>query len=156
MKIKDLIHELKEYSPSDIIFIGLGNEYRCDDAAGLVFIERLRKNSHFKTSHFIKAETNPENYLQKILDTKGRVIVFIDAVFGVQNKDKIFLLNPAEVDALKISTHSFSLKLIEKYLLSEKKFVFKYLCIKGSQKGFGNSLSTELLLSIEEFFRKNS
>ena len=154
MKIEDLIHELKEYSQSEIIFIGLGNEYRSDDGAGLVFIDKLINSPYFLNSHFIRAGTNPENYLQQILNTDGRIIIFIDAIFGTLNEENIFFLSPEEEDTLKISTHSFSLKLIEKFLLFEKIFVFKYLCIKGYEKRFGNGLSTELQISLDDFFGK--
>ena len=156
MKIENLIQELKKYSPAEIIFVGLGNEYRCDDAAGLVFFDRLRNTAYFKASHFIRAEMNPENHLQQILEIRGKVIVFIDAIFISFNKENIFFLSAKNVETLKISTHSFSLNLLEKFLLSEQKFVFKYLCIRGYNKGFGNSLSTELQISIEDFFKERS
>jgi hydrogenase maturation protease len=154
MKIKDLLHELKEYSQPEIIFIGLGNEYRNDDGAGLVFIDRLINSSYFINSHFIRAGANPENYLQQILNTDGRIIIFIDAIFGTLNEESIFFLSPEEIDTLRISTHSFSLKLIEKFLLFEKIYDFKYLCIKGYEKEIGNNLSFELQISLDDFFGK--
>jgi hydrogenase 3 maturation protease len=154
MKIRDLIEELKEYSPSEIIFVGIGNDDRCDDAAGILFLDMLRFNPKFRTSHFINAGTNPENHLQQIFTARGKIVIFVDAVIDNNISDEVFFLNPEEADNIKISTHSFSLKLVEEFLLAEQKLIFKYLCIKGYNNGFGNNLSPELQRSIEDFFRE--
>ena len=73
---------LNQYRPSDIVFVGLGNEYRGDDAAGLIFFDRLRESQQFEFSHFVLARTNPENHLEEILSYKPKLVVFIDADYS--------------------------------------------------------------------------
>ena len=64
---------------NEIVFVGLGNEARGDDAAGLLFLRELKKREEYRTSNFIAARTNPENYLECILEFQPELVVFIDA-----------------------------------------------------------------------------
>ncbi|MEJ2543110.1 MAG: hypothetical protein P8Y99_03500 [Calditrichaceae bacterium] len=79
MNLYDFENALKDYPINKIAFIGLGNPLRGDDAAGLIFLNRLHALNKFKEAWFIEAGTNPENYLQQIVDCPASLVVFIDA-----------------------------------------------------------------------------
>jgi len=64
MNFMHLTDELSKYYTDKIVFVGLGNELREDDGAGLEFVERLKSEKEFNKSHFIIVGRNPENYLQ--------------------------------------------------------------------------------------------
>jgi hydrogenase maturation protease len=152
MDLTELINALSNYNFNDIVFVGLGNEYRTDDRVGLIFFDKLKNLSEFSKSHFINAGTNPENYLEQILDCKAKVVVFIDAVqWGGSAGDICFL--PAEIiDSLSISTHSFSIKMIEQYLHKFQDLKFFYIGIQPGTLQFGDSISTEIEHKIQTFF----
>ena len=152
MNFKEFLKELSCYNPGEIIFVGLGNELRGDDAAGLLFIEKLKDIPGFTGSLFITARTNPENYLQKILDSKRNVIVFIDAVRFGGKAGEISWIDPHDIEHLSISTHAFSLKMVEQYLQNNRQFDFKYLGIEPLGTNNGDHLSSQVLTQMAVFF----
>lgn len=152
MNFKDFAKELSSYNPENLIFVGLGNELCGDDAAGLVFLDKLEEFPDFAGSCFITARTNPENYLQKILDSKGRVVVFIDAARSGGKPGAISWIDPHHIDRLSISTHAFSLKMVELYLMNNRRFIFKYLGIEPLSTNKGDHLSSKILTHITAFF----
>ena len=152
MNFEDFVKELSPYNPADLIFIGLGNELCGDDAAGLVFLDKLEELPDFAGSCFITARTNPENYLQKILDSGGRVVIFIDAARSGGKPGEISWIDPNQIDHLSISTHAFSLKMVEQYLVNNRRFIFRYLGIEPLSTNKGDHLSSRVLTQITVFF----
>lgn len=152
MNFKDFLKDLSLFKPGDIIFVGLGNEHCGDDAAGLIFIDKLKDFPDFAGSCFISARTNPENYLQKILDSKGNVIVFIDAARFGGKAGEISWIDPHDIERLSISTHAFSLKMVEQYLRNHRQFDFKYLGIEPLTTNIGDHLSSQVLTQMAVFF----
>ncbi len=87
------------------------------------FVRPIKLSLKFADANFIKAGTNPENYLDKILALNAKAVIFVDAILlyeipGTKN------LSPEEVDTLSISTHTFSIKMIENYLKQQQHLEF--------------------------------
>jgi len=156
MIFKDLLSLQKEYAPEKILFIGLGNTYRGDDGAGLLFLQRLEQTVSFSQSHFINAGTNPENYLQHILDLEPHLLIFIDCAEWGAQPGTIDWLDTQTIDSVNISTHAFSIKMVQQYIEAQMDLVFKYIGIQPFQKSFGQSISPELVQIIDTFFEKNA
>ena len=154
MNFKDFIKELSPYKPGEIVFVGLGNELCGDDAAGLLFLDKLKDSTHFIGSDFIKAYTNPENYLHKVIDSKARVVVIIDAARCGGRAGEISWIDPHDIKYTSISTHAFSIKLLEKYLLNHRMFEFKYLGIEPLSTNHGDFLSSQVLTQMAVFFAR--
>ena len=152
MNFENLVTELKEFEREKILFVGLGNEYRGDDGAGLVFLEEIKKNEEFASSNFIQAGRNPENHLLEIIRLKPQIVVFIDAAEYSEEPGTISFLSSKQINSLGISTHAFSIKLIEKFLLNEQQMEFRYLCIQPQSTKFREELSEAVSESIKEFF----
>ena len=155
MNFSDFKNELSEFPWHDIVFVGLGNELRGDDGAGLYFIDLLQGQSGSAQSHFIKAGANPENYLEQILACRSRAVVFIDAArFGGQ-PGEVRWLEPSAIDTLRISTHAFSIKMVEAYLQANQNLEYKYLGIEPRSTEFGKGLSCELKSALQRFFQQD-
>lgn len=152
MNFEDLKTSLKGFKPEEIVFTGLGNEYRGDDSAGLVFLHKLEQAVYFADSHFILAGNCPENYLDLILSYNPSLVVFIDAVQYSKKINSIGWLESGEIDSLEISTHAFSMDLIKKYLQSCKQVEIKFLGIAICAASFGRGISEEISRSIDSFF----
>jgi hydrogenase 3 maturation protease len=152
MNINELHEHLKCFSNKEIVFIGLGNEYKGDDAAGLLLLDQLKLSLIFSDANFIKAGTNPENYLDKILALNLKVVVFIDAILLEEQPGTIKILSPEEVDSLSISTHTFSIKMIENYLKQHQQLEFFYLGIQPKLMKFFDNISDDVLQGINNFF----
>ncbi|MBN2571975.1 MAG: hydrogenase maturation protease [Ignavibacteriales bacterium] len=152
MNFNDFKNLLSKYHSAKILFLGLGNELRGDDAAGLVFFDLLKKKNIYPTDNFIYACTNPENYLQKILDFSPDCVVFLDAVIADKRPGEIFILESEIIDKVKISTHSYSIKLIEEYLKMHQNIDFVYIGIQPLGVSLENELSDIVKRNIEKFF----
>ncbi len=152
MNFESFVKVFSSYSPEKIVFVGLGNELRGDDAAGLFFLERLKVKPEFCKSNFIIAGTNPENYLQKILDSGADVVVFIDAARSGAKPGTIGWIDTEKVVSVNISTHAFSVKMVEEFLEKYHPFKFMYLGIEPLTTKLGENVSSEILKNIDNFF----
>jgi hydrogenase 3 maturation protease len=153
MNLEDFISELKNYRHDNIVFIGLGNEQRNDDAAGLLFLRLLVRTMIFERASFIEAERNPENYLEIILRYEPEAVVFIDAADWAGFPGEIKWLQSDDPSIEGFSTHTFSVKLIAQYLSAFKPIDFYYLGIQAADLGLGNSVTNEIKESFIDFFK---
>jgi len=112
MNFMDLQNDLSRYKPGRIVIVGLGNPQRGDDAAGLALLQQFNRFS-LPGTLLIAAGTTPENCLQQILSADPNLVVFLDACrFGGDPGD-IRWLDPGEIEDAGISTHAYSITVIE-------------------------------------------
>lgn len=147
-----LTDELSKYDKNRIVFVGLGNELREDDGAGLELVERLKSKKEFHTSHFIIARRNPENHLQAILNYNPQIVIFIDAAKWNGNPGEIKKFNEHEITQTDFSTHTFSIKMIQEFLLNHRQMDFMFLGIQPLSTSFRQGLSDTIKNQIEAFF----
>lgn len=152
MNFTHLTDELSNYRKDKIVFVGLGNEFRADDAAGLELVRKLRTRKEFQSSHFILAGRNPENYLQTILDYNPDIVVFIDAAEWNGNPGDIKLFNDEEISQTEFSTHTFSIKMIKDYLSNQQQMHFMFIGILPFRTDYKKILSEPVQSSIDKFF----
>jgi hydrogenase 3 maturation protease len=152
MNFTDLQVDLRDYLDELITFVGLGNRLRGDDAAGLELLDLIEKSGIFPGAYYVSAGTNPENYLEQILSANPGLVVFLDACDLGNDPGSIRWLNNDEIETAGISTHAFSIIMIEKYLNLERKTECRYLAIQPSFTGPGSGLSAETRQGIEAFF----
>jgi hydrogenase 3 maturation protease len=147
-----LTDELSKYYTDKIVFVGLGNELREDDGAGLEFVERLKSENEFHKSHFIIGGRNPENHLQAILSYNPQIVIFIDAAEWGGNPGEIKKFNEDEISHTDFSTHTFSIKMIKEYLLNHQQMDFMFLGIQPLSTSFRQGLSDLVKIKLETFF----
>ena len=148
-----LIDELSKYDKDRIVFVGLGNELREDDGAGLELVKRLKSKKEFQQSHFIIAGRNPENHLQAILDYNPQIVIFIDAAEWNGKSGEIKKFNEDEISHTAFSTHTFSIKMIQEFLLNHLQMDFMFLGIQPLSTSFRQGLSDIVKNKIEAFFK---
>ncbi|HSL88776.1 MAG TPA: hydrogenase maturation protease [Ignavibacteriaceae bacterium] len=152
MNFTHLTNELSIYQQDRIVFVGLGNKLRADDAAGLKIIERLKSQKVFKDSQFIMAGRNPENHLQVILNCNPDIVVFIDAAEWNGSAGDVKIFNDEEIDQTEFSTHTFSIKMIKDYLLNQQEMNFMFIGIQPLRTNYKQGLSEPVQIAIEKFF----
>jgi len=123
------------------VVIGIGNLLKRDDNIGNLVVDELRKNSRDETILFIRAETNPENFIGKIKSFNPDIIYFIDAVEfdGEVGEVKSFSINDVLNDSL--STHGISVKVFKDFFPDAEIYV---VGIKPEDIGYGEKLSLSL------------
>jgi hydrogenase maturation protease len=153
MSFEQLQKILADYSPDEIVIVGLGNHFCCDDRAGLLFFEKLHELPDLSGSLFINAGCNPENYLMQIIDHKPKLVLFVDAVENSQNFESIKLYNSDEISDSDFSTHAYSIGFIEKFIKMNIITEIKYLGISIENSRPGTEISTDTLEQIEDYFK---
>ena len=154
MNFKTFFRNIDRYNPEKIVFVGLGNVLRSDDAAGLIFLNKLQKKKRFESSTFVSAETNPENHIGEVLRAEPELIVFIDTFVSDDTSGYISWLHSDKIKISDFSTHAFSIKLIEQFIRNEfKNCEIRYIGIRPLSLAWGNFLSKDLQRSIDRFFR---
>ena len=152
MNFKEFQAALAGRRRDQIVFVGLGNSRRGDDAAGLVLFHRLRKAPALAGIGFIRADANPENHLQEILDSGAELVVFIDAARFGGRPGEIAWIDEDRVDSAGISTHAFSIRTVMGYLRLHRPVAFKILAVEPGSTTLGASLSPAVRLGVEAFF----
>ncbi len=152
MNFKELVSELSSIPNNKIVFVGLGNPARGDDGAGIIFVNELERTDLFKRASYIQAFTTPENYLGKISALHPEIVIFIDAVKMEGAPGSIASIESDQIDSKGFSTHSYSIKLIEKYLTAEGVSAFKYIGIIPKNMDVSQNISAEVLQGIHNFF----
>lgn len=153
MNFRDLQRRISEFESGKIVFVGLGNPIRQDDGAGLALLEELRKRKIVKGAGFIAAGTTPENFLEKIVAHSPQIVLFIDTVRMNVKPGSIMEIPVDEIATRGFSTHSYSIKLIEKYLRSEGIEQYIYIGIEPENMGLAESLSPAVKAGINTFFQ---
>ncbi|WP_424357955.1 hydrogenase 3 maturation endopeptidase HyCI [Methanocella sp. MCL-LM] len=106
---------LKGIPADQIVFVGIGNRYRGDDAAGPAIIDLLAE----KVPHTIDAGSAPENVTGAIKKLKPKAIVLIDAlIFKDAPPGSAFVVESDEI-AQKGFSHTLSLDFVMDYLRQE-------------------------------------
>ena len=155
MNFTQLTDKLSKYNSNKIAFVGLGNELRGDDLAGLVFIDTLKTKTVFNKSKFIIAGKNPENYLQEILGSSPEAVAFIDAADWGGEPGDISFLEADSIASGDFSTHTYSIKLLEQFLSLNRAMDFVYIGIQPKNTDFGKEITLEVNHAIKEFFIEN-
>lgn len=132
--------------------MGLGNRRRKDDGAGLEFLAGVERSGAFPGSCFIPAGTNPENHLQQILSASPVLVILVDACRFGGLPGEIRWLEKDEIESAGISTHAYSITMIEKFLNLERKVECRYLGIQPGIPETGAGLSGDVRKSLLRFF----
>lgn len=133
-----------------ISVIGIGNELRGDDAAGIVFTHLLKQKVTNPQLQVIVAGVSPENCLGSILDFRPNLILFIDAANMAAKPGTVCWLDWQDVACLNVTTHSLPLNFLARYLTSELGCQVALLGIQPSDTSLKESLTPDVQRIIED------
>lgn len=135
MNIPKTLEKILSDSP---LIIGIGNELRGDDAAGIKLISKLQ-DAGFSNS--LNVSSNPENYLVKISRMPGNCRLWVDTVNWNSTPGTIRIFTADESQQFAISTHNFSPKILFKYLQDFKNIPDYLLGIQPQSIELGSEMS---------------
>ena len=103
---------LSDIISGDFIIVGTGNELRGDDGAGIyVAREGMKKYA----DKFIDAGMAIENHIFKITARNEKLVFIVDALGGDGKVGEIKIIELDKLNSQGISTHSLSLKMIDRF-----------------------------------------
>jgi hydrogenase maturation protease len=139
------------WNSGDVVVIGTGNPYRCDDGVGLVVVPRLRKWALPGVCVLSREEASDVMTAWAGFD----LAIVVDAVYGSRHPGRIHRLDPAlgpfPTDFFRYSTHTFGLaEAIElSRAIGELPKRLVVYGIEGKEFGAGETLSPEVVASVE-------
>jgi len=149
----DFHGELEKLPDGDFLVVGLGNEMRGDDKAGVLVAEKGAKEF---PGNFINAGMSIENYIFKITSRPEKNIIIADAADFGGSTGEIRVIPSENLAEQGISTHSLSLKRISVFFDDAGQKVF-FLAIQPKNTAVGEAASDEVRKSAEyilDFFRE--
>ena len=122
------------------VIIGIGNPLKRDDNIGNLIADKLKGISG-NDILLIRAETNPENYIDKLRSFEPEIIYFIDAVEFDGKTGEVRVFDIEDVLNQSLSTHGISVRIFKDFFPNTK---IKIIGIKVKGISYGEGLSEEL------------
>lgn len=121
-----------------ILILGIGNTLKGDDGVGSYIVSKI------KNIEAIDAGIIPENYIQKIIDSKPDRIIIIDAVDFGGYPGEVKWFNEIDSSSISISTHNLPPRLFIDFIKQQTGAEIKIIAIQPKQLRFNESLSEEV------------
>ncbi|MCB4790883.1 MAG: hydrogenase maturation peptidase HycI [Elusimicrobia bacterium] len=132
-----------------VLFLGIGNILKGDDAAGPKLVSLLEPKQSVKLLT-IDCGDVPENYIGKIKSLKPASIIFVDAVEMNKKPGTVKLFRTDEIINFNISTHGMPLTMLSGHLVKETSAKIYLLGIQPKSLNMGEEISIEVEWSINK------
>ena len=141
----DLQEQLATAIQGNVVFMGVGNPCRGDDAAGSLLAQLI---SDIPGVRVIDAQEVPENYMREVVEESPNTVVLIDSVDLDSSPGSVALLDKEEVAGYWPSTHRMPLSLLMDYLERETHARIFLLAIQPRHTAFMEPMSGEVHASV--------
>ncbi|NCO96808.1 MAG: hypothetical protein COY38_00015 [Candidatus Aenigmarchaeota archaeon CG_4_10_14_0_8_um_filter_37_24] len=121
--------------------IGMGNPLKGDDNIGNLVVDEMKKTVKNKDTLFIRAETNPENFVGKVKSFDPDIICFVDAVEFDGEIGEVRVFSIDDVLNQSLSTHGISVKVFKDFFPDAEIYV---IGVKPEDVGYGERLSEDI------------
>ncbi len=140
----EIARSLERCATRRFVFLGIGNELRHDDAAGLAVVEKMRARTNDRDVTLLNCADIPENFTGHVKRLDPGCIVLVDAADfgGAPGEAHVFALS--DLEGGDISTHKASLAVLGAYLQSETDASVFIIGIQPASTEFGSGLTQKL------------
>ncbi len=143
---KELMKRLHGISPDRVVFVGVGNRMRGDDAIGPALIDLIKG----RVPHAIDADGAPENVTSAIRRLEPSSIIFLDAASLGEAAGSARIVEAGEMEKLESSVHNFSLDVVMEYLKGATGADVFLVGVQPGRIGEGEDISPALVKPLEE------
>ncbi|MGB2630080.1 MAG: hydrogenase 3 maturation endopeptidase HyCI [Candidatus Omnitrophota bacterium] len=141
----------KKILKGKVVFVGIGNVLRGDDAFGPALIEKLKAETDLTC---IDAGSAPENYTGKIIKEDPDTVVIADAAHLDLKPGEYAFLKKEEIAKTGLTTHDLSPNLFLEFLEKETKAGIYMLAVQPENVSFGEEMSESIKNAISEITDK--
>ncbi|MHA1595587.1 MAG: hydrogenase maturation peptidase HycI [Candidatus Baldrarchaeia archaeon] len=99
-----------------LIILGIGNELRGDDGAGVIFVRELSRENPPENVVLLSCGQSPENFTGVILRESPSHIIIVDCADISAEPGTVSIIFENEISGIALSTHNLPLTLFLKYL----------------------------------------
>ncbi len=143
-----------EGAPARLSIVGVGQELRGDDAAGVLVARRLRRvlpaGGHVQV---IEAGAAPENCTGAVRRWQPALLLLLDAVNLGQPPGSIGWVEQDAIDGVSASTHTLPLHMVARYLAQEVSCRVALVGIQPAQMDLCAPLTPVVLLAVRQLTR---
>ena len=138
-----------------IAILGIGSEFRGDDAAGMLVAEKIEKETRNKKRKtklkvFLGA-TAPENLTGEVIKFKPTHLIIVDTADIKEKPGTVLLLKDEDLgEGISFSTHKLPPKVMIDYFKNTLKCSIMLLGIQPKSLKFGNAVSKEVKSSVKD------
>lgn len=133
-----------------LVVIGIGNELRSDDAAGLL-VARILKRFNSEKFEAVECETSIEACMDYAFEKRPSHLLIIDAF---RNGGNLTILDPMDLESyVPVSTHEIPIPLLLEAFGKPLETNIKILGIGVEKFDFGREVSNECLKMVDEVVR---
>jgi hydrogenase 3 maturation protease len=136
-----------------ITILGVGNQMRSDDAAGVLVARGLSHRqcaAHTDRVLIIDAGHAPENRTGELRKFAPDLVLIIDAADMREKPGTIRWVPEESIDGMSASTHSLPLSMLARYLVLELSCSVKLLGIQLDSNDVGEGVSSKVLQAVDE------
>jgi len=142
------IYKLEEIlSNKNILFVGIGNALKSDDAIGIYIVNNIKRTSQRDT---LIVESGIEKFVGKINSLDPKILILVDCTDFNEEPGFIDFLPIERVQDFTINTHTISVKRISEFF----KMKTYLLGIQPENVKFGETISERVLSSAEILIKK--
>ena len=136
-----------------IALLGVGNEMRSDDAAGVLVARRLSSwewATHTDRILIIEAGQAPENRTGELRRFAPDLVLIVDAADMGEKPGAIQFIPEESIDGMSASTHSLPLSMLARYLVLDLHCTVELLGIQPGSNNVGERVSPQVLQAVDE------
>jgi len=136
--------------------MGIGNDLRGDDSAGLMVARTLLGDERFENVPdilIIDGGPAPENFTGKLRAFQPELVLFVDAAHMDEPPGTIQWIPLDSIDGMSASTHSLPLSMLAHYLVLELGCGVAVLGIQPGQNEIGTELTLAVCAAVDEISR---
>lgn len=136
-----------------IAILGVGNQFRSDDGAGVLIARALaNRECALDTEHLLIIEAGhaPENTTGELRKFAPDLVLIIDAAEMGDEPGSIQCIPEESIDGMSASTHSLPLSMLARYLRLELNGTVTLLGIQPGSNEVGEQVSPEVLQAVHQ------
>ncbi|MDP3791729.1 MAG: hydrogenase maturation peptidase HycI [Candidatus Omnitrophota bacterium] len=133
-----------------IAVLGVGSEFRADDAAGMLVAENIHKKSKNNRLKVFLGATAPENLTGEIKRYKPTHLIVVDTADLKEKPGAVLLLETEDLgEGVSFSTHKLPAKVMMDYFIQSIKCRIIFIGIQPKNISFGKPASKEVKASVK-------
>jgi hydrogenase 3 maturation protease len=134
-----------------VVIVGVGSEFRGDDAAGVLVARNLKKSVKSPNVLIIEAGVAPENFTSEIRKFKPSHVILIDAADFKAKPGTVRLFKDLSAAiGQSISTHKLSLSILSDYLRDQTSAKVLLIGIQPAGAEMGGKMRKEVKDAVDE------
>lgn len=153
---KNSLHQLMQQlmndqkDPPRVAIVGIGNELRNDDAAGVMVARNLLRYENPGHALILRAGHAPENFTKELRTYSPQLVLMVDAADMGKTPGSVSLIPFEQIDGMTASTHSLPLSMLSRYLVLELHCPVVIVGIQPRSNDVGETVSPEVRHTVDE------